>query len=119
MKYIASQHSIVLFHSTFQIFNYKYIFAKFASMKTWSDSCKALFYHPAWIPEQQKSPAIKKKKKNNNNNNVATRTSGRRKYDPKLPFEMEVFILGNFFASLVFQQTLVTHFDVSNYANRR
>ena len=94
------------FYVSVQLFYYKYIFAKAASMETWSDSLKALFFHPAWTPD-------KKLNKKSNSKNL-TKASKRQKYDPSLPLALEIFMVGNFFTSLILQQSLLINYNVSN-----
>ena len=75
-------------------------------MKTWTDFFKVLFYYPGWTPNNEASSKASDDKQ-------ITKERTRKKYDPTLPVEKEIFIAGNFFSSLIIHQFLITNFTVS------
>lgn len=89
-------------------------------MNNWSDSFKAVFYGPGWNPEpteitdEDNVNIISHYNSLINHEDSKVKYTRRVKYSPQqLPYWMELYLIGHFFASLFVQQMLMINYEVS------
>ncbi|KAF2358763.1 Fatty acid hydroxylase [Trinorchestia longiramus] len=87
-----------------QVFYYRDIMKKAATQASWADTLRSLVYGPGWTPGAPRLgfplPDIK--------------MEPRKKYNPQLPFLVEVYLLCHFLVIVLLQQTIITNVEASH-----
>ncbi|KAL7644584.1 UNVERIFIED_CONTAM: hypothetical protein RMT77_004121 [Armadillidium vulgare] len=84
-----------------QVFYFRDVIAKSLSMKTFGDKLKALFFGPGWNPG---TPRL------GDEDAIPDKTPEREKYDPKIPFWVQIYLLIHFTVVILVQQMMSIHF---------